>query len=129
VAKGAEPARLRLLLDEMYSPAIARLLRELGHDAISVKDRADLAGTTDADLLSLMSAEDRAIVTNNAVDFVPLLVRLAGDEQDHAGVLLTSDRSLPRSRAPIGRFVELLDRLLRQQSAPDSLRNQVRWLP
>jgi len=113
----------------MYSPAIARALRERGHDAISVTERADLTGATDAELLSSMAAEDRVIVTNNALDFVPLVARFAADEQDHAGLLLTSDRSLPRSRATIGRFVELLDGLLRRQSDQDRLRNQIRWLP
>jgi len=113
----------------MYSPAIARTLRERGHDAISVKERADLTGAPDAELLSSMAAEGRVIVTNNALDFVPLATRFAADEQDHAGLLLTSDRSLPRSRATIGRFVELLDGLLRRQSDQDRLRNQIRWLP
>jgi hypothetical protein len=37
----------RLLLDEMFSPAIAAELRELGHDVIAVADRADLRARSD----------------------------------------------------------------------------------
>jgi hypothetical protein len=33
-----------LLLDEMFSPAIAAELRQRGHDVIAVADRADLPG-------------------------------------------------------------------------------------
>jgi len=120
---------VRLLLDEMYSPEIARQLRQRGHDVVSAKERPELIGATDADLLGRMSDEDRVIMTNNALDFVPLVSRLLAEGGQHAGLLLTSDRSLPRTRAMIGRFVEVLDELLRQRPEEKDLRSQIRWLP
>ncbi len=56
---------MRLLLDELYTGAIAVRLRELGHDVVSSHDRADLAGLDDERLFALMAAERRAIVTEN----------------------------------------------------------------
>ena len=37
----------RLLLEEMFSPAIAAELRERGHDVIPVADRPDLRAKAD----------------------------------------------------------------------------------
>lgn len=120
---------MKLLLDEMYAPEIARQLRQQGHDVVSVKERPELIGASDEELLGLMAAEGRAIVTNNAIDFVPLVIGAALEGHDHAGVLLTSDRSLPRRQATIGRFVEVFGRLLRENPEDGSLANQMRWLP
>ena len=48
MARGATGALcLRLLLDEHFSPEIARQLRRLGHDVIAVKEHARLAGRAD----------------------------------------------------------------------------------
>lgn len=113
----------------MFAPEIARQLRQRGHDVVSVKERPDLIGATDAELLALMATEGRAIVTNNAVDFIQLAAHAVRDEQDQAGLLLTSDRSLPRQRRTIGRFVEVLAALLREHPEEESYRNQPRWLP
>ncbi len=120
---------MRLLLDEMYSPQIASQLRSRRHDAVSVTERPELVGRSDEQLFSAMAAEDRAIVTNNAADFVPLSQRAAAEGMGHAGLLLTSDRSLPRTKAGIGRYVTVLDDLLTSHPTDDALRNQLRCLP
>ncbi|MDQ3378767.1 MAG: DUF5615 family PIN-like protein [Actinomycetota bacterium] len=117
------------MLDEMYSPQIASQLRSRDHDVVSVTERPELVGRSDEELFSAMTAEDRAIVMNNAADFVPLSQRAAAEGMGHAGLLLTSDRSLPRTKAGIGRYVAVLDELLASHSADDGLRNQMRWLP
>ena len=36
---------LKLLLDEMHAPSVAALLRDLGHEAVAVKER-DLPGSS-----------------------------------------------------------------------------------
>ncbi len=38
---------MKLLLDEMWSPAIAAALRERGHDVVAVAERSDLRGKPD----------------------------------------------------------------------------------
>ena len=120
---------MRLLLDEMYSPQIARQLRSRDHDVVSVTERAELGGKSDEGLFAAMAAEHRAIVTNDAADFVLLFQRATAEGMDHAGLLFTSDRSLPRTKAGIGRYVTVLDDLLTSHPTDDALRNQLRWLP
>jgi hypothetical protein len=119
---------VRLLLDEHYSPEIARQLRGKGHDVVAVAERADLVGLSDDELLRRMARERRAIVTNNVKDFVPLATRVAVEAGEHHGLLFTSDRSLRRRIDAIGRFVEALDRFLQRHQDEDSYRNQVQWL-
>lgn len=112
----------------MYSPRIAEELRKRGHDAISVKERPDLVGRSDREVFAAMASEGRAIVTNNAADFTPLFIEAIAFEEQHAGLLLTSDRSLPRRREGIGRFVDVLDLLFHSNEGRDAI-DEVRWLP
>lgn len=59
----------RFLLDEMFPPDAARLLRERSdHDAVHVSD-VGLRGADDAAVASLARAEDRALITENVVHF------------------------------------------------------------
>jgi len=119
---------MRLCLDELYTPLIAAQLRDLGHDAVSVHDRSGLLGTPDRELLELMAAERRALVTANVADFMILASRLALEGRDHYGLLLTSDAAMPRSRNTIGLYVRSIDQYLVTHQAEDSLRNGVDWL-
>lgn len=119
---------MRLLLDEHYSPEIARQLRTRGHDVVAVAERADLVGLGDDELLRRMAREQRAILTKNVKDFVPLSSRAALERDDHFGPLLTSDKSMPRRNDAIGRLVDALDAFLQCHQAEDSCRNQVQWL-
>ena len=68
-------------------------------------------------------------MTNNARDFVPLVRARAAAGLDHAGLLLTSDVSLPRHKGTIGRYVTALAALMTAASEDQALANQVRWLP
>jgi predicted nuclease of predicted toxin-antitoxin system len=120
---------VRLLLDEMFSPSIARELRRRGHDVVAVKERADLIGASDRELARRMSAESRAIVTSDVDDFGELATRFAASGEVHYGMLFTSDRTLPRTRAGIPAIVELLDALLDEHRADDAYRNRTRALP
>jgi hypothetical protein len=119
---------VKLLLDEHYSPEIARQLRTRGHDVVAVAERADLVGLTDDELLRRMAQERRAIMTNNVKDFMPLASRAALGADDHDGLVLTSDRSMPRRSDAIGRLVDALDGFLQRHEGEDSSRNQVQWL-
>ncbi len=120
---------MRLLLDEHYSPEIARQLRKRGHDVVSVGERSDLQGLTDESLFARMASEGRAIVTNNVKDFTRLVNQAGTAGTEHYGVLFTADSSMPRRRDSIGLFIRVLDTVLTKSPAEDAYWNRVRWLP
>ena len=113
----------------MYSAAIAAQLRRRNHDVIAVLERADLAGETDDVIFAAATTEGRAIVTKNIRDYIGLSDRALSTGRGHPGLLLASERSLPRGKAEIGAVVLALERVLRDNPAEDSLRNQLLWLP
>lgn len=119
---------MKLLLDEHYADSIAAQLGAAGHDAVTVSERG-LKGTDDESLLALAAPEGRALLTNNARDFLTLVGRWATSADDHCGLLLTSDASMPRARNSIGRYIEVLSTLMTANPEPRALVNQVRWLP
>jgi len=57
------------------------------------------------------------------------VVRRSAAGADRSGVLLTSDGSLPRGKDSVGRYVEILRKVMAAHAAADGLANQVRWLP
>ncbi|MEO6060246.1 MAG: DUF5615 family PIN-like protein [Candidatus Limnocylindria bacterium] len=119
---------MRLLLDEHYSPRIAIELRRRGHDVVAARERPELHGLPDPALFALMVAERRAILTENAADFVPLVRAAAVRGTDHFGVVLTSPRQFPRTPRAIGRLITALEAFLVARPADDALRGQSWWL-
>ena len=88
---------VKFLLDEMHAPSAAALLRDLGHDAVAVKERADLIGFPDEDLLRSATAEGRAVVTENVKDFAVLHRRITAEGRRHMGLVFTHPRRFPRA--------------------------------
>ncbi|MDQ2934627.1 MAG: DUF5615 family PIN-like protein [Chloroflexota bacterium] len=119
---------MRLLLDEHFSPEIARQLRDRGHDVIAARDGAELHGLADRDLLGMATTERRAIVTENVVDFVELHRSSVVSGTDHYGLVFTSPRGFPRTRRAIWRLVRALGVLCAARPADDALRGQTWWL-
>ena len=120
---------MRLLLDEMISPRTARELREAGHDVQAIKrDRNDLLGSSDLELVRRMAVEERAIVTNDIADFQAIHDQclVAGDE--HYGMIFTFDATMPRTKDAIPQWVRILTELLTEHTDVDSLRNQTLYL-
>jgi predicted nuclease of predicted toxin-antitoxin system len=121
---------VKLLLDEMISPRIARELREGGHDVQAVKkDRPDLAGGGDRELVRQMATEHRAIVTNDIGDFQAIHDQFLAASEEHYGILFTFDSTMPRSKAAIPQWVQALTELLAAHPAEDSLRSRIHHLP
>ncbi len=112
----------------MFSPRLSEALRQRGHDVVAVAESADLTGKRDHVIFAAAVAAGRALVTNNVVDYVPLCHGVAISGQGHSGLLLTSDRSLPRDRPAIGRTDAALGALLTAHPADDALRNRVLWV-
>jgi uncharacterized protein DUF5615 len=128
MAQSAGSARLKVLLDEMYTSAIAEQLRDRGRDAEAVTERPELRARSDRDLFALAQSEQRAVVTENIDDFSVIADDYDQRGQAHFGLVLVPPGSYPRSSpATIGRMVTALDRLLGEHPGdmPRSLR---RWL-
>jgi predicted nuclease of predicted toxin-antitoxin system len=118
---------VRLLIDEMYSPAIADQLRARGHDATAVHDVPGLSGLADAALLQWAHDQERALITENVVDFLALHAMWLRSGERHSGIILASNAGYPRARAStVGALIKALDQLLLEV---DFLDTDVRWLP
>jgi len=85
----------RLLLDEMFSPAIAVELRERGHDVIAVADRPDLRARSDEEIFAWASADRRWLLTENVKDCRPIMLRALLGGPPGFGLLFTSSRAFP----------------------------------
>ena len=118
---------MRLALDHHFSPVIATRLRDRGHEVVAVRERA-WHELSDAALLERCTEEGRTLLTNNVVDFIALAQHLPEVGEHHAGLVFTSDTSLPRTRSTIGRYVELLDALLAANPGEGSFVDRIHWL-
>lgn len=111
----------RLLLDEMYPPLLAAMLRDMGHDVAAVAASAELAGAADATVLDAATTDDRCLLTENVRDFA-VLARYT----THAGLLLANSRRWPRTRDGIARLAAALHAVITSGALPG--RDETRWL-
>jgi Domain of unknown function (DUF5615) len=119
---------LKLLIDEMYPPAIAEQPRDRGGDVEAVTERSELRARADADIFTLAQQEQRAVVTENIADFSVIADGYDQRGQAHHGLVLVAPGSYPRGRrGTIGRLVTQLDGLLGEhpETTPTSVRH---WL-
>lgn len=121
--------RVRLLLDEHFSPEIARQLRARGHDVIAVSEHPGLIGRPDRAHFASMPEQRRAIVTQDLGDFRPLLAQAARAGAKTYGLVCVPAR-LSLSRQATGRLVDALERLLERHPGDDGLasRGGETWL-
>lgn len=119
---------MRLLLDEMFSPELARALRVRGHEVVAVGERGDLSGAPDAEVLATAAREERAVLTEDVADFAALAGDYARRRQAHHGIILTSAARFTRRRAGLGGLVGALDAFLSEHPAVAALHGQTRWL-
>lgn len=122
---------MKLLLDEMISPKIARELRSRGDfDVQAIKgDRPDLQAVADREIVRRIAAEQRALVTNDVLDFQLIHNQTLAAGEEHDGLIFTSDSTMPRNKASIPRWVNTLEKVLAEHLADDELKNRVRHLP
>jgi predicted nuclease of predicted toxin-antitoxin system len=121
---------LRLLLDEMIPPQVARGLREARYDVQAIKwDRNDLLGSSDLDLVRCMATERRTIVTNDIDDFQKIHDQFLATGDEHHGMIFTFDATMPRTKDAIPQWVQTLTELLTEHTDVGSLRNRVHHLP
>jgi len=120
---------VRLLLDEMISPAVARELRDRDHEVEAIeRDRPELESLPDTEIVRRMAVERRGVLTNDIADFAPIHERIVAAGEEHYGMIFTHDSTLPRDRASIGVWVETLAGFLAAHRSDDALRNRVHHL-
>lgn len=109
---------MKLLLDEMHAPAVAAALRARGYDAVGVKERPELIGLVDRELLVAATAEGRAVVTENIKDFAALHKYETAAGEHHGGLVFTHARRFPRAaRNHIHVLTEAVGQFVDEQAA------------
>jgi hypothetical protein len=118
---------VKLALDHHYSPLIAERLRDAGHDVVAIVERG-WEREDDESLLTICADQARALLTNNIRDFATIERHWLAEGRGHAGLVITSDASMPRVRATIGRYVTAVGALMDAHPADDGLRDRVHWV-
>jgi hypothetical protein len=119
---------VRLLLDEMLSPTIARELRASGHDVEAIKEHPEWQAYDDSQVLDLARREHRAIVTDNLVDMRPLHYEAIapGGPGDYGMVFIPG--GYRRTKADTGKIVTALEQKLNAYPGERDLADGEDWL-
>lgn len=111
----------RLMLDEMYPPALARMLHDQGYDVVAIAGIPELAGSSDEAVLDAAMDDGRCLVTENVRDFA-ILARYTS----HAGLLFVNSQRWPRHPAAVKRLADALGHVLASDDMPGP--GEVSWL-
>jgi predicted nuclease of predicted toxin-antitoxin system len=111
------PAKLHL--NEHLSWHLAAQLRKYGFDVTSTIELG-MVEEDDAEQLAFAASQQRAIVSINHKDFVPLHERYVAEGKEHWGIILSTEETVPVLRR---RLLCLLNSI-----SADELKNQIRWL-
>lgn len=111
---------MKLLLDEVYPPALAGALRAVHVEAFTVFEFG-LAGRSDPEIFAASVAQDRTLLTENVADFPRISAEHLTAGQHHPGVLIALSSRFSRRSAGLGALVaaigavvdqDLVDRLV-----------------
>ncbi len=118
---------MRLLLDEMHAPRIARTLTGESFDVKAVASNPELRGTSDSDLMEHAASSGQALVTENIIDFAQLAQQWASQDKAHAGLIFTNPKRFNRATV---RYPDSLGVALRRflQEPPIEGESWVWWL-
>lgn len=107
----------------MFPVALAEQLRARDHDVVSLHEGefARLRAASDRDVFIAALAADRALVTENVSDFIPLEAAMRAEGRPVPRMILTTDRQFPRGDPrTFGRLVTALDALMHETPSPAS---------
>ena len=93
-----------LLLDEMFSSAIATDLAARGMDCRAVVADSVLRALSDLEIFQAALAEGRVLVTNNVPDFESLRRAHQAAGNQVPDLIYTSDLTFPRAKAYVSRL-------------------------
>lgn len=108
---------MKFLLDEMLPPTTCGVLRELGHNATSVRD-AGLTGVRDDAVFDRAVHEGRVIVTENFADYSILADQRLARGAPCVPVVFVRKADLPRAGALPARLGRRLDAWARANPEP-----------
>ena len=118
---------MKLLLDEMHAPSVAVELAAGAFDVVAVAAHPDLRGVPDEELLAYATTEQRALVTENVADFMPLATQWAGQHNAHGGLIFTNPKRFNRATlAYPGNLIASLRELL--TDPPITGKSWIWWL-
>ena len=118
---------MRLLLDEMHSPAIAEALVAQGWDVIAVAAEPSLRGSSDAELFEHVSSSGQILVTENVGDFSVLHTDWLVSDRPCPALVFTNPKRFNRaSLAYPGDLIAALDIFL--SDPPIRGRSWLWWL-
>lgn len=118
---------MKLLLDAHHSTRAAGRLRDDSYDVVAAAEDDSLVSIADEDLLRHATAEEWAIVTEDAKDFGRIVRAWATSSEHHAGVIFTSPRRFHRGSSSYPEnLVVALTALL--ESPPEDQQDWVHWL-
>jgi hypothetical protein len=119
---------LKLLLDEMLSPLIAQQLRDRGYNVEAIKGTPRYEQLSDREVMDLARSQQRAVVTNNLLDFRPLHHEaITPGGSGHYGMVFMPG-NYRRTKADTGRIVESLEAKLAELPGESDLANGETWL-
>jgi len=108
--------------DELVDPALAIELRKRGYDVLSCHEAGRInQKINDRDQLIYAANHERAILTNNKRDFLPLDVRWKRQGRVHAGMMLYT--GFPSLGDLLRRVIAHLDRV-----EPETQHDTVLWI-
>jgi predicted nuclease of predicted toxin-antitoxin system len=117
---------LKLLLDEMYPPALAAALTAAGIDTVTIIELG-MAGTTDPEVFGYGVTQGRAVLTENVADFVAIASQHSTTGAHHPGLLIALSNRFTRRPAGYGPLVaaitahhtdDLTDRIIYLETTP-----------
>lgn len=98
---------MKLLLDEMYPPALAEALRAVEIDAATVVELG-LAGSSDPEVFAAAIAAGYTLLTENVADFAHVSAEHLNAGRHHSGVLVALSSRFSRRPAGIRELVSAI---------------------
>ena len=99
---------MKLLVDEMYPPALAEGLQAVRIDAVTVADLG-LSGSSDAEVFGAAVASGRAVLTENVSDFARIAAEHTTGGGHHDGVLIALSSRFSRRPAGIRPLIAAIE--------------------
>ncbi|MGA2928284.1 MAG: DUF5615 family PIN-like protein [Solirubrobacteraceae bacterium] len=87
---------MKLLLDEMYPPALARALAAVGiHQATTISDLG-MNGAPDPEVFACAVAQHHVLLTENVADFVAIAAQHSTTGAHHPGLMIALSNRFTR---------------------------------